>query len=182
MKGCQPVLVGALGTSPVFPCTHDNTFNAVDQTRAIIFNFPELVGRIGAWLYGISFWLHRGLIGTLEGSLKACGIDKKVGRRYAPIHRMDHSEIGEGGRSDRLSRQILVCACGVSFSIGAPLPGCAWLAELRWHADENSCKYRTGEVFLILRCKWSFCWTLGWKGDFLGNSNPFSNSKSRQDY
>jgi hypothetical protein len=25
----------------------------------------------------------------------------------------------------------LVCACGVSFSIGAPLPGCAWLAALR---------------------------------------------------
>jgi hypothetical protein len=30
------------------------------------------------------------------------------------------------------SRQVLVCACGVSFSIGAPLPGCAWLAVLRW--------------------------------------------------
>jgi hypothetical protein len=50
-----------------------------------------------------------------------------VGRRHAPAHRMDHHEAGEGGCSDRLSRQVSVCACGVSFSIGAPLPGCAWL-------------------------------------------------------
>jgi len=57
-----------------------------------------------------------------------------VGRRYAPVHRMDHYEIGEGRRSDRISRRVLVCACGVSFSIGAPLPDCAWLAVLRWHA------------------------------------------------
>ena len=105
-----------------------------------------------------------------------------IGERQKEAILPDHSEIGEGGRSDRLSRQITVCACCVSFSIGAPLPGCAWLAELRCHADENSCKYRTGEVFLILRCKWCFCWTLGWKGDFLGNPNPFSNTKSRQDY
>jgi len=31
--------------------------------------------------------------------------------------------LDQGGRSDRLSRQVLVCACCVSFSIGAPLPG-----------------------------------------------------------
>ena len=37
-----------------------------------------------------------------------------VGRRYAPVHRMDHYEIGEGRRSDHLSRQVLVCACGVT--------------------------------------------------------------------
>ncbi len=79
-----------------------------------------------------------------------------VGRRYAPVYRMDHYEIGEGGRSDCLPRKALVYSCDVSFSVGAPLPGCAWLAVLRWHADENSCKYRNGEVCSILRCKWSF--------------------------
>jgi hypothetical protein len=41
--------------------------------------------------------------------------------------------LDQGGRSDRLSRQVLVCACCVGFSIGAPLPGCPWLATLRWH-------------------------------------------------
>ena len=35
-------------------------------------------------------------------------------------------------------------------------------------------------LFGLARCKWSFCWALGWKGDFLGNSNPFSNPKPRQ--
>lgn len=84
----------------------------------------------------------------LEGSVSDSPI-LFVGRRYVPVHRMDHSEIGDGGRPDRQSRQVLVCACGVSFSIGAPLPGCAWLAVLRCHADENSCKYRAGEVYWV---------------------------------
>ena len=50
---------------------------------------------------------------------------------------MGHYEVGEGGSADRLSRQVLACSCGVSFSAGAPLSGCAWLAALRWHALRN---------------------------------------------
>ena len=50
---------------------------------------------------------------------------------------MDHYEISESGRPDRLSRQALARSCGVSFSVGAPLPGCSWLAVLRVHALEN---------------------------------------------
>jgi hypothetical protein len=50
---------------------------------------------------------------------------------------MDHHEAGEGGRSDRLPRQILICVCGVGFFIGALLPGCALLAALRWYVLKN---------------------------------------------
>ena len=50
---------------------------------------------------------------------------------------MDHYEISESGRPDRLSRQALARSCGVSLSIGAPLPGCSWLAALRVHALRN---------------------------------------------
>ena len=60
-----------------------------------------------------------------------------MGRRYAPVHRVDHYEIGEGGRSDRLPRKALVCSCGVGFSVRAPLPGSAWLAVLRWYTLRN---------------------------------------------
>ncbi len=60
-----------------------------------------------------------------------------MGRRHAPVYRMDHHEVGEGGCSDRLPRKALVCACGVAFSVGAPLPGGAQLATLRRHALRN---------------------------------------------
>jgi hypothetical protein len=50
---------------------------------------------------------------------------------------MDHYEISESGRLDRLSRQALARSCGISFSVGAPLPGCSWLAVLRVHALRN---------------------------------------------
>ena len=38
--------------------------------------------------------------------------------------------------------------------------------------DENSCKYRTGEVFSNLKYQWSFRCALGLNSDFLGNPNP----------
>ncbi len=57
---------------------------------------------------------------------------------------MDHYEISESGRPDRLSRQALACSCGVSFSVGAPLPGCSWLAVLRVHALRNGL-HRSGK-------------------------------------
>jgi hypothetical protein len=50
---------------------------------------------------------------------------------------MDHYEISESGRPDRLSRQPWARSCGVSFSVEAPLPGCSWLAVLRVHALGN---------------------------------------------
>ena len=50
---------------------------------------------------------------------------------------MDHYEISEGRRPDRLSCKALACSCGVSLSVGAPLPGCSWLAVLRVHALRN---------------------------------------------
>ena len=62
-----------------------------------------------------------------------------------PVYRVDHYEIGEGGCSDCLPRKALVCSCGVSFSVGAPLPGCAWLAVLRWHALRNGLE-RSGRI------------------------------------
>ena len=50
---------------------------------------------------------------------------------------MDHYEISEGRRPDRLSCKALACSCGVSLSVGAPLQGCSWLAVLRVHALRN---------------------------------------------
>ena len=40
---------------------------------------------------------------------------------------MELYEISEDGRSGRVPRKALAFSCGVSFSVGAPLPGCAWL-------------------------------------------------------
>lgn len=105
-----------------------------------------------------------------------------VEHRRVPVYQMHHHEAGEGGRSDRLLRQISACACDVGFSLGAPLSGWACLTALKWHADKNPCNYRTGEVFSNRRCTWSYCWTLGWKGIFWVNFNTFNSSKSRQGY
>jgi len=47
---------------------------------------------------------------------------------------MNHHEVGEGGRANRLSSKTIARPCGDRFSIGALLPGCAWLAALRRNA------------------------------------------------
>ena len=64
--------------------------------------------------------------------------------------RMDHYEISESGRLDRLSRQALARSCGISFSVGAPLPGCSWLAVLRVHALRNGLQ-RSGKRGIFKR-------------------------------
>ncbi len=46
------------------------------------------------------------------------------------VNRMDHYELGEGGRPDRLPCQKMARAYCNSVSLGAPLTGCARLTTL----------------------------------------------------
>jgi hypothetical protein len=67
-----------------------------------------------------------------------------------PFEALDlkHTLSFDQGRSpDRLSRKTVVCPCGDSFSIGAPLPSGSWMAKLRFHTFEKPCNTRTAGVF-----------------------------------
>ena len=65
---------------------------------------------------------------------KACSEMVKINKRgsglistspfslISPMQRIDHHAAGKGKSPERLSRKTLVCSCGDSFSVGAPLP------------------------------------------------------------
>jgi len=57
-----------------------------------------------------------------------------------PTKGIDHHAAGEDRGQERLSHQVLVCVCCISFSGVSPLPGGTRLAALRGHDLRNGLK------------------------------------------
>jgi len=84
--------------------------------------FPSPKSSISTWFNGLIF-------GNGLSSVQHAPLDSPIlfmERRYEPVYRMDHYEIGEGGRSDCLPRKAMVCSCGINFSVGAHRPVFGW--------------------------------------------------------
>ncbi len=93
---------------------------------------------------------------------------------------MDHHAIDQGWGQDRISRQILVRAYCVCFSIAAPLPGSTRLATLTVNYLEVGL-HRSDRIGMSeKRGKWGLGGLEGGVGCFLDDPDLISGSEQRK--